>query len=177
LNRVFSAQDTCWCLIGGLAVVAHGVVRTTKDLDATFAGGIDLERLVGAAAAHGLAPRIPNAVAFANANQVLLLRHISGVDVDLSLAWLDFELEALAAAERLALGRVTVPIARPEDLVVYKFVAWRPVDRADMLELLTLHSAVMDLDRVRSWVRVLAKAMEAEDRVDAFEALVRSVGA
>jgi hypothetical protein len=49
---------------------------------------------------------------FARENQILLLRHVpSGTDIDLSLAWLPFELEALGRAELLQLRGVEVPMA------------------------------------------------------------------
>jgi hypothetical protein len=70
---------------------------------------------------YRLMPRIDAAAEFAGAHQVLLLRHgPSAVDVDLSIAWLPFELEALAAAETLEVAGVPVGVARAEDLVVYK---------------------------------------------------------
>ena len=72
-------------IIGGIAVIARGVLRLTRDVDATVAGGaMDLSRLLNALGEHALIPRIQDAVSFAEANQVLLLRHEpSGVDVDL----------------------------------------------------------------------------------------------
>jgi hypothetical protein len=86
-------------IIGGIAVIARGVPRLTRDVGATVAGGaLDLAELLRRLAAHELVPRIDDAVPFAEAYQVLLLRHEpSGVDVDLSIAWLPFELDALAA--------------------------------------------------------------------------------
>jgi hypothetical protein len=74
-----------------------------------------VEMTLGEEAARDLEPRIDDARAFAQANQVLLLRHApSGVDVDVSLAWLPFELEAINAADKLTVGEVRVPVARPE---------------------------------------------------------------
>jgi hypothetical protein len=61
------------------------------------------------------------------------------VDVDITFGWLPFEREALDRAERLDLGGVVMPVARPEDLVIYKAVAWRDRDRADIERLLALH--------------------------------------
>ena len=79
-------------LIGGIAVIARGVPRTTRDVDATVSAETGhLEGLLRIFEKHELGPRIDDAHAFAQANQVLLLRHApSGVDVDVSLAWLPF---------------------------------------------------------------------------------------
>jgi hypothetical protein len=59
----------------------------------------------------GVVPRIADAVAFADENQVLLMKHAaSGVEIDVSRAWLPFELEALAAAKPESLGGVRIAI-------------------------------------------------------------------
>lgn len=108
-------------LIGGIAVIARGVPRTTRDVDATVsAESGDVDALLHIFEQHDLSSRIEDARAFAHANQVILLRHApSGVDVDISLAWLPFELEALSTSETLTIGDAQVPVARPEDLVIY----------------------------------------------------------
>ena len=73
-------------IIGGIAVIACGVQRLTPDIDVAVAG----EDLSAAALADelerlGFEPRIRDAVAFAEENQVLLMRHrASGVEIDVS---------------------------------------------------------------------------------------------
>jgi hypothetical protein len=123
---------------------------------------------------HELAPRIDDARAFAQANQVMLLRHEpSGVDVDVSLAWLPFEIEAISASDKLQIGEVRVSVARPEDLVIYKAVAWRPQDQQDVERLLTVHGTRMDLVRVRRVVAELADALEEPERVAELERVIK----
>lgn len=114
---------------------------------------------------------------FARANQVLLLRHRdSGVDVDLSLAWISFELEAIAARQRVVRGRLRAEIARPEDLVIYKAVAWRPQDQQDVERLLNLHAAHIDLDRVRRIIGEVSEALDEPERLGQLEAVIARAG-
>lgn len=162
-------------LIGGIAVIARGVPRTTRDVDATVSADIrQLNDVLRVFAEHELAPRIDDARAFAQANQVLLLRHEpSGVDVDVSLAWLPFEIEAIDAADKLLIGEVRVPVARPEDLVIYKAVAWRPQDQQDIERLLNLHGSRMDLDRVRRVVAELGDALDEPERASELERVIQ----
>ena len=98
----------------------------------------------------------------------------TGVDIDVSLAWLPFEMEAISAASPTMLGAARLPVAQPEDLVIYKAVAWRPQDQQDIERLLALHGAGMDLSRVRRHVQELGEAME-EDRLHALDALILRV--
>jgi hypothetical protein len=162
-------------VIGGIAVIAQGVPRQTVDVDATIWGReTDLDGLFHKLGEHGILPRTPDARSFARERQVLLLRHDpTGTPIEVSLGWLPFELEAMQRASLIRIGPIDVPIAHVEDLVIYKALAWRDRDRADIERLLVLHSAEIDLDRVRGFVRQFAEVLGEGGRVGEFEALVR----
>ena len=102
-------------MIGGIAVIARGVPRLTRDIDIAIAGAdLSVGDLANELSRAGIEPRIKDALAFAEENQVLLARHReSGVDVDVSRAWLPFEIEALAAANVELLGGVRISVAQP----------------------------------------------------------------
>jgi hypothetical protein len=80
-------------IIGGLAVIARGVVRHTDDADATvWAAGLELPALLDGLRQRGIVGRIDDVESFAAQSQVLLLVHEpTGVPMDVSLAWLPFE--------------------------------------------------------------------------------------
>lgn len=100
VRDALAALESPFMFIGGLAVIAHGVPRYTLDIDATVPGRkVSPERVVEAARRHKLIPRREDAIAFAQTSQVVLLRHEAcGVPVDVSLAWMPFEEEALGAS-------------------------------------------------------------------------------
>jgi len=177
LTRALDRSGRDYMLIGGLAVIARGVPRDTDDIDATvWAAGLDLPRLLTILEEEQITGRIPDLEAFARHSQVLLLQHQpTKTPLEISLAWLPFEKEAMDRAETLRLGEASVPVALAEDLVVYKVVAWRDRDRADVERLLVAHRGVIDLDRVRDLVRQFADALEEPERVEEFERLVRHV--
>ncbi len=166
-------------IIGGIAVIARGVPRQTIDVDATvWAEAIDPERLFEGLARQGLMPRIDDALEFARRHQILPLRHEpSGTPVDLSLAWLPFEREALERSSIVDFGGVPIRVATPEDLIIYKAVAWRDRDRADVERLLTRYGCEVDLGRIRALVRDFALALDEPERIEQFENLVaRALG-
>ena len=162
-------------IIGGIAVIIRGVPRHTQDVDATVWGeGLDISELHGLLASSDIEPRIDDATAFAEEHQVLLLRHTpSGTPIDLSMAWLPFEREALDRATQETIAGVDVRVATPEDLVIFKAVAFRDRDRVDIEHLLGLHADVIDLDRVRRIVSEFAEVLEEPERLDQLEKIVR----
>lgn len=178
LAEACGAVNVQWMLIGGMAVIARGAPRTTEDVDATvFAPGLDVDRFLAAGQLHQIVPRRPDVKEMALQAHILLLRHTeSDVELDVSLAWLGFEQEAIGRAQPVDFGQgLHVPVARVDDLIVYKSVAWRDVDRKDIERLLLRHGTTVDLVRVRTQVQAFAEWIEAPERLEQFDALVARV--
>lgn len=179
LSRALARVGKPYMLIGGVAVIARGVRRITQDVDAAlWAEDVDVDDLLRVLKEHGISPRIPKAAEFARERQVLLLVHRpSKTPLDLSFSWLPFEKRALERAETLVLEGVRVRVASPQDLIIYKAVAWRERDRTDIERLLLRHAKRIDLAEVRSAVAEFARALEAPERVVEFDQLVdRAIG-
>lgn len=164
-------------LIGGTAVILRGIARVTDDVDATvWAEHVDLEDLLAVMARHEIVGRIPDAATFARERQVLLLRHSpTSTPMELSLAWLPFEQEALRRADLLDASGIEMPVAAAEDLVIYKTIAWRDRDRADVERLLHAHLDDIDLSRVRRVIAEFAAALDEPERVEDLERLLARI--
>lgn len=158
LASALNATGIPWMVIGGIAVIARGVRRMTTDIDAAVRGDrVDVAAVLRTLGRKRIAPRIADAERFAAESLVLLLRHApTGVDLDVSLAWTDFEQQAIAHASMTAFGVIKAPMARPEDLVVFKTIAGRPKDLEDAMALLVLYPN-LDHARLRERVRQLAE--------------------
>jgi len=165
-----------WMVIGGVAIISHGVRRFTTDIDAAVRGdAIQPARLLQVLSTHAVVPRIADALEFAEANLVLLLRHEpTGVDLDVSFAWTAFEHDALAGCTLTTFGGVRAPMCSPENLVVFKAIAGRSKDIEDAEALLTLYP---DIDRghVRARVAELAELAEAPEILQLFDELLARV--
>lgn len=176
IARVLERHPGRGMVIGGIAVIARGARRLTRDVDVSLAGhGGKAADWVRELHRDGIEPRVSDAVAFAAESQVLLMRHAAtGVDVDVSFATLPFEMEAIARASIESIGPTRLPIASAEDLVIYKSLAWRPQDQQDVERLLALHGDAMNLERVRRRVRELGEALEVA-RLEELEIVIRRV--
>lgn len=182
LTAVLDRLDVPAAVIGGIAVIAWGFGRSTIDVDAAVALGTKkLPALLKQLTKAGFEPRIDGAVAFARESMVLLMKHSqTGVAVDVSLAQLDFEEEALRNAVDRPFGAVTIRVPRATDLVAYKMFAARPRDLQDVEELVArgldidFHrveslmlgfDALLGFDRAGDWRRLLAR-LKAGQRSD-----------
>jgi hypothetical protein len=112
LTAALKPTAALWMIIGGIAVIARGVRRMTTDIDATIRGDqVDMTSLIKALAKKRIVPRIRDAERFASESLVLLLEHQpTGVELDVSMAWTDFEHEALAASSITTFGRARAPM-------------------------------------------------------------------
>ena len=154
-------------IIGGVAVALLSKPRATLDVDAMML--LDTDRipdLLAVSQKHGLIPRISDIESFARRSRVVLLKHEpTGIGVDISLGILPFEVEVVDRAIERKAGRISVCLAGPEDLIILKAVAHRPVDFVDIQSLVTAWPN-LDRDRIRKCVQEFAEVMESPELWD-----------
>ncbi len=161
-------------VIGGVAASILGRPRLTRDIDGLVL--LDAARwkdFAAEATRFGFAPRIADALAFARESQVLLLRHESSqIDVDITFGALPFERDAVARKITKRIGRLTIPLPTPEDLIVMKAVARRPRDLADIEGILAA-SDKLNRRFIRRWVGEFANAVGSPEMLSDLEGLLR----
>ena len=161
LCNLLKVSGTPGMIIGGVAASLCGQARATEDVDASVL--LDerlLSRFLELAAAEGLRPRIPDAIAFAQRSAMLLLEHKpTSVGVDIAIGRLPFEREAIERAQSLIVEDLVIPVATPEDLVVMKAVAHRPQDLQDIRVIIAANPS-LDFDHIRAQVREFAGVLE-----------------
>lgn len=161
LQNLLSQFNDQGVIVGGVAVSLLGSPRYTVDLDAVILLNLeDIPTLLSKAAQLGIETRVSDPIAFARRTRVLLLRHnTSGIDIDLSLGILPFEVEMVERSSIVEIGSIKMRIPTPEDLIIMKAVAHRPKDLADIQVLVSSHPD-LDKDRVLFWVEQFCEALE-----------------
>jgi hypothetical protein len=161
VQQIIDAFDQQGIIIGGVATSLLGQPRLTADTDAMLLLSLDdLPKLLQIAQTVGLTPRIPDAITFAQQSRVVLLKHdVSGINVDISLGLLPFEVEAVERSEEYHTGNLRLRLPTPEDLIILKAVAHRP---KDMLDIAAVIAAQPHLDdqRIAFWVEQFAELLE-----------------
>lgn len=160
-------------IIGGVAASFLGRPRLTLDVDViVLAGDLAWERVLDSAARYGLAARIDDPLEFAANTRMLLLRHASGIDVDVMLGGLAFDEALIARAMTVDAGPLRLRVARAEDLIVMKALARRPRDLADIETILDVQRE-LDLDYVRARLREFSAMLDAPEVQEEFERVLR----
>jgi hypothetical protein len=161
LQRLIEHFDDKGVIIGGVAASLLGQPRLTADADALLLLSIDdVPRLLNQAQSEGLVPRLSDVETFARRHRVVLLRHEeSGIDVDIALGLLPFEVETVERSQMFTAGMISIRLPTPEDLIILKAVAHRPQDMLD-IESIVANQSALDQDRIRFWVQQFADLLQ-----------------
>ena len=120
--------------------------------------------------------RLADAALFAKENRILLLSSQNSVALDISLGGLPFEEEMLSRSRStLILPSVEMRTASPEDIVIMKSIANRPIDVKDIEGIISSQGDKLDCDYIRRWLSELAELWYETDLVGNFEQILRSV--
>jgi predicted nucleotidyltransferase len=148
-------------VIGGLAVAIHTRARSTKDVDAVILLDDDAwAEFLELGKSFSFFPRYSDALDFARRSRVFLLNHKpSKIDIDLAIGALPFEEEAIRRVQFVKVGRLSIPVATVEDLIIMKAVSNRPQDRSDIVQML---GEFRDIDRayVRGHLSAFAAVLD-----------------
>lgn len=147
--------------IGGIASSFLGRPRFTNDIDVVvIASTQDVNSIIKSAEIHNLLPRIDDPAAFARKSRMLLLRDkTSQIDIDISLGLLPFEVEAVERRQTIQFGGISLFIPTPEDMIIMKAVAHRPMDMDDIKGIIANYDQ-LDKKRIFFWIREFTEALE-----------------
>jgi predicted nucleotidyltransferase len=173
LQHLLQRFENHGVIIGGVAASLLGQPRLTVDLDAVILLSIDdLPKLIEAAASVGMIARRSDAEAFTRKNRVLLLQHkMSGINIDISLGVLPFEVEMVERGQVFELGGLHVRLPAPEDLIIMKAIAHRSKDLEDIKAVAATHPE-LDKVRIQYWVEQFGEALELPNLWDEIEKLL-----
>lgn len=168
------AANVPFVIIGGVAASLLGRPRTTRDVDAlAIADESRWADLLASAANHGLAPRVSDALDFANRSRVLLLQHpATHIELDIAFGALAFEQQAVRDAQHVTFQDLSIPLPRAEDLIIMKAVAGRVRDIGD-IEAIVGAQPNLDTRYILETVTQFATALDQPRLVANLRALLR----
>lgn len=161
LEKLMKRAGCPWMIIGGVASGLLGKPRFTADIDIVILiEDKDVSDILRLAEELGFKRRIKDALGFANINRVLLLKHEeSSIDVDISLGLLPFERKAIKKSRQYKIGNVTFNLPLPEDLIILKAIAHRPLDIIDIQEIVNSNPKI-NIGYIKKTVSEFARILD-----------------
>jgi hypothetical protein len=160
LHHILEANRIPYVIIGGLAAALWGIARTTVDVDVVLVLSSDQTSF--------LLDRLREAGFRASVEAFLRLREGRPVkifftrrfSVDLRQASFRLDREAIRRAREVELFGLTLRLATPEDLIVYKLARWEPIDERDVRAVLESQRGSLDWTYIEAAVHDLAQEAE-----------------
>ena len=173
-------QDFClrrgwkYCFIGGLAVQAWALPRSTIDADLTLLTGFgNEERFIDEMLKH-FQFRYPNARDFALRNWVLLLWSSNQTEVDIGLGASPFEENSIRRSVLVEIAvNCRLRVCCDEDLIVHKAFAARDQDWADVDNILMRQGKKLNVPLIFEELEPLVALKEEPTILDRLRALLR----
>lgn len=153
---ILQRRGVRYALMGGLAVVARGRVRTTKDIDLLMTiSQLALPGLLEDLTAAGFPLDLSDAIQRWNYEGLMPLRSGSGIRIDFMKAVLPVFDKILQRASEEDFQGLKLRVIDVEGLLLLKLIAFRPQDQLDVQALLAANVGRIDLEWVRhEWAQL-----------------------
>ena len=149
-----------WMLIGGVSVSSWGRPRATTDIDFALSVSMDMATPVdrhmtgqGWEKVGGPAQIKDTGIYLAQYSKILGEGHVIGIDIFFTMT--DWQRRALERRREVTFHERGYWTASPEDLILYKLIADRGLDQADVDNILDRRIDELDLPYVEAWSKTL----------------------
>jgi hypothetical protein len=165
-----------WMVFGGWAVLRWGRARLTEDIDIKVVVDESGWPTFVSAVAAEYEILVTDPLAFLRTTRVLPLRTRGGVRVDLVVAGIAYEAEAVARAHAVELRGTRIHVCGAEDLILHKLVSDRARDREDVEAVVLGQRGALDRGYLDPRVAVLARDLERPDILDFYRDCLARAG-
>ncbi len=156
--RLLQRRKTPYMVMGGLALSIWGRVRVTQDLDMVV--GLDEKEEADFLKSLKQADFLPTTPRAVEGHRLLVCRYLKTtrglpIQVDFFFARGDYQKRALLRSVNIALGRRRLRVIAPEDLILHKLIADRPIDHLDVKTVVEEQRGRLDREYLALWAERL----------------------
>ncbi len=174
LQQRLTAAGIPSAIIGGIAVGVWGDPRVTRDVDLKVLLGREDARRLWALLDAGYRSLHHDPLEALRTNGIVFLHDPEGIRLDVMLADTAFDESAISRARSVKLSpeaEAAALVCSPEDLIVYKMVSLREIDRRDATMLIRRLGDRLDDTYVEKWLREFEQALDDSTLVSDYRAL------
>ncbi len=133
LDTFFNAKGIEYAILGGLAAGAWGISRATYDIDIVLSvSKEEYSEMIRELGKRGFKTKVTNPEKSEEIIQLFKVARHMTVRVDIMLALIPYQLEALKRRVYLKVFNIRMPVLTPEDMIIHKLISNRPIDVQDV---------------------------------------------
>ncbi|MBI5567900.1 MAG: hypothetical protein HY870_23590 [Chloroflexi bacterium] len=161
LQQRLSAAGIDSAVIGGIAVGMWARPRATEDADFKVLLERDGAQRLLNVLQPDYTPLQPNPLQALQRNGVLFVKDPAGIRIDLQLADVSLDHDAIQRAQLVELEPgASARVCTAEDLLIYKIISTRLQDQVDVENLIRYQGDKLDDSYVLRWLRLLEQALD-----------------
>ena len=161
-------------VIGGIAVSVWSRPRATEDVDFKVLLNRDGAQRLLDVLLPDYTPLQADPAQALRRHGVLFVKDIAGIRIDLQLADVSFDEEAIQRARTIELEPgLSARVCSAEDLLIYKIISTRPQDQIDVEAIIRSQGNLIDDAYVLRWLRLFELALDDSTLVAAYQRLRR----
>lgn len=169
VDAFLKAHDVPYVVIGGIANAVRGEPRATHDADLkVLIKGMTIAQFRALVEAR-FKPYHHSWLGRAESALIISFEVAPDMIVDLLVAVLPYEEQAIQRAELTEIEGLSLPVCTAEDLIIHKAIADRPKDWLDIEKVLLRQRGKLDVAYVRDWLAQFAEALEKPELLTRFE--------
>lgn len=165
--RLLKGFEINYAILGGLALAVWGRERVTKDIDIIISIEEDkLNNLLDTLKTYPF--RIRSSLKRIGESLLIFATYEDEntgfpIEVDLFIAQTEYQREALKRAVEIEILEQKLRIVTSEDLILYKLLANRPIDRVDAEALIEANKDNIDKTYLTNWAKRLGVAKKLKE--------------
>jgi len=162
--------------IGALALSVWGKARLTRDVDVKVAvSREEADRLLDVLL-PSYTPVAADPKRTLEQFGMLFFRDEKGVRIDILLAEVEFDMEAIRRSRKVEVRPgVVVQVCAPEDLIIYKLISTRLQDHVDAQSVIRRQDRSLDEEYILQWLLKFEKALDDSTLINSFRTIQQSV--
>jgi len=162
-----------YAVMGGMAVLAHGISRSTDDVDINILVRLEDLSKIGEKIITCFQPLHINPIEFFEKNFVLPVTHSkTGIGIDFAAGLSGFDETAIKRSKKKKFFSLSLPCITIEDLIIYKLFAARDKDLLDLKEIAKVHKEKIDRIYLKDMLVKFAE-LERTDMEKVFEKIFK----
>lgn len=150
-----------YAVMGGIALQAWGKERVTRDIDITISlGSIKHEDFLQLLKKQGVKPVFPKKEKQIGSFRLIETHYTSPelnipIEIDFFIAQTEYQKQVLNRAVLVDVMGCKLKLISPEDLIIHKLLSARPIDRADVKDIVVEQKRRLDKRYLFFWAKRL----------------------
>ena len=167
-------EDLKYAIIGGMALIAHGINKTTEDIDITLMLNLEDIEEIGRKILTNFEPIYSNPISFFQTNFVLPVIHKeTNIGIDFAAGLTGFDVSVINRRVRKKFYSLSLPFASIEDIIIYKLFAARDKDNVDLKDITAEYKGLLNLRYLNNTLTDFA-GLEREDMLENFALIFKN---